>query len=506
MKRTALSVGAVIALVPLFAAGPTIAVADASLSSEQRAEASWASERWLQRGEVEASGLSGEGIKIAVIDDAINLNVPELRGADVKVQGTTCLDPESGEPAQVESTDPVVASHGTNVVATIVGNGHAADGGAGTKGVAQGAEVLFYGVGDIDRVKNCKLQDPTTPKDGVDLSTDVQLGLHPEVRNNPQGLGDATALAARAAIRDGADIVTVSVVSGIIEWRQVLVEAQLAGVVVVAATPNPGEDIDIFGGPADVNGALPVSAINQAGELLDDESTGATVGGSRMLGVAAPGENLLGVGSQDNWGPSQISGTSFATPLVAGVLALGMEKFPDATGFQIMQALIHTTGNGKVHDPQWSDRYFGYGYANPQGLLNSDPSKFPDENPMFVTSLDDPRCNSEDGKSGYVDSDGLWVCEWSSGPFPEYVTAYSAVTSGKAQVLDSSNNLVDSVYSGDGTSHNKSVDASNHVTVWIVVGGIILIIALTLIVIFIASRSTKRITKKQSDAKRGVQQ
>lgn len=40
----------------------------------------------------------------------------------------------------------------------------------------------------------------------------------------------------------------------------------------------------------------------------------------------------------------------------------------------------------------WTGREYGYGIVNPISLLAVDPTQYPDENPLFVVSLDDPRC------------------------------------------------------------------------------------------------------------------
>ena len=73
-------------------------------------------------------------------------------------------------------------------------------------------------------------------------------------------------------------------------------------------------------------------------------------------------------------------GTSFATPIVAGSLALSMERWPHATGNQIMQGLARTGvgGNGG----QWNP-YTGFGALDTYALLTTNPRDFPDENPFM---------------------------------------------------------------------------------------------------------------------------
>ena len=72
------------------------------------------------------------------------------------------------------------------------------------------------------------------------------------------------------------------------------------------------------------------------------------------------------------------NGTSNATPLVAGFLALAKQKWPNATSNQILHLLTKTALN---NEGQWN-KYTGYGVAAIGPMLNTDPSQYPDENPI----------------------------------------------------------------------------------------------------------------------------
>ena len=128
-----------------------------------------------------------------MIDEAINLEAPEWAETDVKVRGTTCVDPESGNPVPIESTDPQISSPGTNVVSMLVGSGIADDGGAGATGIAPDSTVWFYGAGDIEEVNQCELQDPTRAEGDVDLARDIELDIRglPDVNDGAQVLSDS---------------------------------------------------------------------------------------------------------------------------------------------------------------------------------------------------------------------------------------------------------------------------------------------------------------------------
>ena len=60
------------------------------------------------------------------------------------------------------------------------------------------------------------------------------------------------------------------------------------------------------------------------------------------------------------------------------MLALALQKWPDATPNQILQSLVHT---GLNPNHEWN-KYTGYGAIDGGALVNTDPSQDPDENPL----------------------------------------------------------------------------------------------------------------------------
>ena len=73
----------------------------------------------------------------------------------------------------------------------------------------------------------------------------------------------------------------------------------------------------------------------------------------------------------------EADGTSFATPIIAGFLALGRQHFDeDVSPEQMLQALAATGKSGRG----WN-KYTGYGPVDPIAFLRSDPSQYANENP-----------------------------------------------------------------------------------------------------------------------------
>ena len=96
--------------------------------------------------EFHAQGIDGSGVTVAVVDTAINLDVPQLQGADIEVkEPSQCYGPGGVEQPST-SDDPALALHGTTVASYIVGNGTGYPGQPGITGIAPKAKILFYSV------------------------------------------------------------------------------------------------------------------------------------------------------------------------------------------------------------------------------------------------------------------------------------------------------------------------------------------------------------------------
>lgn len=74
-------------------------------------------------------------------------------------------------------------------------------------------------------------------------------------------------------------------------------------------------------------------------------------------------------------------GTSFAAPIAAATLALGKQKYPDATGHQLVQSLARNTAAGNPDLKRISD-HEGYGAIDPIKFMDADPTQYPKEPPF----------------------------------------------------------------------------------------------------------------------------
>ncbi|MCL2455157.1 MAG: S8 family peptidase, partial [Micrococcales bacterium] len=297
-------------------------------TSASGADAGWWYEQMGVR-EAHAAGITGEGVKIAVLDGSINPQAASLRGANVRVADPVCLkDRDTGEFWPTTSTEFLPAvQHGTNVVGQIVGTG---DGVSGIAGIAPDAQITFYA---MDRPEG-----------------ELPGGFQPCDNN-------ILMVAVEQAIQDGNQIISLSksYLSG--GSSVTIARAIRGGALIVNAVPNTQERVkaDVRGLSANA-GVVAVGSVGPDG--LPPVVDGAVVQ-HRRITVLAPGVDMVCHG-ENSWERTEAcNGTSFATPVTAGVLALVAQKYPDATSNQLLHSLLENTdrgGRGSGHDAT-----FGFG-------------------------------------------------------------------------------------------------------------------------------------------------
>ena len=164
--------------------------------------------------------------------------------------------------------------------------------------------------------------------------------------------GNAAEIAAaiEAAVSDGMNVINLSIGEPEVDPKrdivvQALDGAAAAGVVPVVAA---GNDFDDFGygsvsSPGNAPDAITVAAANSKDQIADFSSGGPTPVSLQMKpDVTAPGVNVVSSlpTSTQTWG--LLSGTSMATPHVAGAVALLLERHPDWTVAEVKSALVQT--------------------------------------------------------------------------------------------------------------------------------------------------------------------
>lgn len=143
------------------------------------------------------------------------------------------------------------------------------------------------------------------------------------------------------AIDNGGDVINLSFGgygSGSTVMADAISEAVRAGIVVVAAAGNDGNNNDVvpfYPAGYNIDGLISVAASNRSDALARFSSFGAT-----SVDLAAPGQSVVGGSLPNTW--STGSGTSFSSPKVAGVAALIMAVRPDLSAQQVAGVIIGT--------------------------------------------------------------------------------------------------------------------------------------------------------------------
>ncbi|WP_157631661.1 S8 family serine peptidase [Catelliglobosispora koreensis] len=252
----------------------------------------------------------GEGITIAVIDTGVDASHPDLSSSIVA--GTDFVDQTDGR----SDTN----GHGTAMAGLAVARGRVA-------GVAPKAHVMPVRVAIVD-------------------------------------LGGSASLAQGIiwAAQHGAKVISISRGSPSQESRLdfAIQEAAKADAVVVAAVGNKPNDSSVIY-PAAIPGVLAVASIGKDGNRAPNSVTGPEVM------IAAPGDGISSTRPNNGYGVT--NGTSNATAIVAGAVALIRAKYPQLKAQDVIKRITATaTDKGAPgRDPE-----YGFGVLNLMAALTAD--------------------------------------------------------------------------------------------------------------------------------------
>ena len=300
---------------------------------------------------------AGQGVKIGIIDAGVDQSHPlfeptgytmpagfpkgQTRFTTAKVIVARAFAPPGARHANANvAVDGENSLHGTHVAGIAAGNHRTqASGGALVSGVAPRAYIGNY---------------------KALVGTDSGL--------SPNGNAPEIVAAIEAAVRDGMDVLNLSIGEPEIEPRRDVVALALdaaaeAGVVSVVAAGNDYNDVGAgsVGSPANSARAITVGAVGidgspAVGTHADFSSVGPTPISLRLKpDVAAPGVEILSA-APSGW--ASLSGTSMASPHVAGAAALLVQRHPAWTVEQVKSALVQSgtdarSGEGGIATPDF---------------------------------------------------------------------------------------------------------------------------------------------------------
>ncbi len=135
------------------------------------------------------------------------------------------------------------------------------------------------------------------------------------------------------------------------------------GIVVVTAAGNEGPGESTLVTPADAESALAVGSVDRFGRLAEGSSRGPTADGRVKPDLCARGVSTLCANT--GGGYTTASGTSLATPLIAGLAALLRQAHPEWSAVEVMERLRASGDRAGAPDN-------GYGHGVPDGFFAAD--------------------------------------------------------------------------------------------------------------------------------------
>lgn len=245
------------------------------------------------------SNRSGNGVSVYIVDTGVRTTNKEFNGRTAP--GVSYIDDGYG-------TGPGPAgcsAHGTHVAGTVAGT---------TYGVAKRAKIVPV------RVLGC---DSRGSADNIISGLDWVAQNHsgPSVVNFSVGFDSGT----NQAIDDA-----------------------------MARLTNSGVTVVVAAGNSATNACLISSANNQqlivVGNSTNADARSASSNHGGCVSIWAPGDNIVSAANATDYATTTMTGTSMASPHVAGAAALYLETNPTATHAQVKQALVNNSASVTISD------------------------------------------------------------------------------------------------------------------------------------------------------------
>ena len=335
-------------IIPNFSVSTTSSPSPAAPTQQAEGESTWGIEK-IGADDIHSElGVTGTGVRVAVLDTGVDASHPDIAGklatddpADPAYPGGWMEFSETGEPIPSAPYDS--EAHGTHVSGTVVG-GNA----SGTQiGVAPGAALM------------AGLVLPAGTGSFAQVVAGMQWALAPfDAEGNPAGAP--------------ADVVNMSLGAEghFSEFIEPTRNMYLAGIFPAFSIGNNCAP-DSSNTPGNVYEAFSVGATD-SDDNVAPFSCGEVVHKSDWVDppaewpdtfvapdVSAPGVDVISALPGGSYGPN--SGTSMATPHVAGTVALMLEAEPDISVDEAADALAGTSVWDDRHGAERPNARFGWG-------------------------------------------------------------------------------------------------------------------------------------------------
>lgn len=278
-----------------------------------------------------AAGYDGSGFVVAVLDTGIESSHPFLAGKVIEEAcfsaNANCpnsLTTQTGPGAGVPCTYALGCRHGTAVA------GVAAGAGVSFSGVARGARLMSVQVSSLYTGSACAGagEDPCAKQALSDLIAGMERVYLLRTIHNLAAVNLSL-----GSLTEGGSAYTSPCDSGLPAMTAVVNNLRLAGIATIAGSGNNGFTDGMIW-PACISSAVSVGSTTKA-DAVSSFSNSAS-----FLSLLAPGESIQT--SIPGGGFGWATGTSYATPHVAGAWAILKQKKPTASVSEILSALVRT--------------------------------------------------------------------------------------------------------------------------------------------------------------------
>lgn len=303
-----------------------------------------------------AAGFTGQGSEIAIIDGYFDVTHPEFNGNLIRYVDTANLGVPNRADFPNEEDYIGALSHGTHVAGIAAG----AKSGNAMHGVAFDAKFSSYTYDATSPTLNAAAFNAAASRQPAVISNswgyDKEIGTVLEHASFSTNVYDALA--------------KVSGEGNAASWETFVDSmraAQSNSVILFAATnKDTFSDVDMSAGlplavPTLQGAWIAVVNVNSDGELV-----GGHCGSARAFCLAGPGTDILSAVPVDTY--REQTGTSMATPHVAGAVAIAKQMYPNATPTQLTSLVLQTATD--IGD-QGVDSIFGWGLLNLANLANT---------------------------------------------------------------------------------------------------------------------------------------
>ncbi|RCJ40784.1 peptidase S8 [Nostoc minutum NIES-26] len=263
-----------------------------------------------------ANGYTGQGVIVAVVDTGVDYNhedlknniwtnTKEIAGNGIDDDGNGYIDDVQGWNFSNNNNNTLDDNgHGTHVSGTIAGENN----GYGVTGIAYNSQIM------------------------------------PVKVLNESGSGSYSAIAKGIyyAVDNGANVINLSL-GGYYSsstLKSAVEYASSKGVIVVMAAGNDGESSPDYPASYANKSGIAVGAVDRNNNIADFSNRAGT---NQIAYVTAPGVGIYSSVPGNQY--ATYSGTSMATPHVAGVVALMLSANPNLTDAQVRQIITETAGN-----------------------------------------------------------------------------------------------------------------------------------------------------------------